>query len=113
MVNDAGFLMHAYDKRLVVFSIRESRQTKKPGNVSGCQVAAVLRSQGTQERFRLTCVEPFDAPHDLMFAGRSVENEVRWRHVAGSTDGLKRGTCLLVEVEICVADFTDLFFGPV
>src|ERR1700722_11972559 len=47
-----------------------------------------------------------------MFSGRSVENEVRWWHVAGSTDGLKRGTCFLVEVEIGVAYLADLFFRP-
>src|SRR5579859_207978 len=105
--------MDPHNKGLVVLPIREPRKAQKPGNVSGCRVPAILGGQGTQQRFRMSGVEACGAPDHLMFSGRSVENEVRWRHVAGSTDGLKRSACFLVEVEIHMADFADLFFGPV
>src|SRR5580704_7510055 len=47
-----------------------------------------------------------------MFSGRSVEDEIWRRYVAGSTDGLKRSAGFLVEVEISVAYLADLFFRP-
>src|SRR5579871_1704939 len=113
MVNGVGFVMDAHNKGLVVLPVRETRKTEKPGNISGCRVAAILRGQGTQQRFRLSGVEAFDAPDHLMFSWRSVENEARWWHVPGSTDGLKRGTCFLVEIEIRMAYFANLFLGAV
>ena len=98
MVNGVGFVVRSDEECAVVFLVLESGQAKKPGYVGRCRIATILRGKSTQERFRLTGVEAFDTPHDLMFSGRSVENEVRWWHVAGSTDGLKRGTRFLVEV---------------
>jgi hypothetical protein len=112
MVNGVGFVMDPHNKGLVVLPVREARKTEEPGNVGGRRIAAILRGQGTQQRFRMSCVEAFDAPDHLMFSGRGVENEVRWRHVAGSADGLKRSAGFLVEVEISVAYLADLFFGP-
>jgi hypothetical protein len=55
----------------------------------------------------------FDAPHDLVFSGRSIENEIGRRHVTRGADRLKRTACLLVEVQVCVTNLADLFFGPV
>jgi hypothetical protein len=113
MVNGIGFLVRSDEECLVVFSIRESRQTKKPRNIRGCRIAAILRSQSTQERFRLTGVEAFDSPDDLVLSGRSVENEVWCRNITGSTDRLKRSAGLLIKVQIRIANLADLFFGPV
>lgn len=48
-----------------------------------------------------------------MFSGRSVENEIRRRHVARGADRLKRISCLLVEVQISVVYLADLFFRAV
>ena len=113
VIEGVGLVVDAHDEGFIVFSVRESGQTEEPGNIRGCRIAAILRGEGTQQRFRLSCVEAFDAPDHLMFSGRSVENEVRWWHVAGSTDCLKRSAGFLVEVEIRVANFADLFFGAV
>src|SRR5580704_12654037 len=99
VIEGVGLVMHAHDEGFIVFSVRESGQTKKPGNIRGCRITAVLRSQRTQQRFRLVPVQAFDAPYDLMFSGRSVEDEIWWGHVTGSTDRLKRSAGFFVEVE--------------
>jgi hypothetical protein len=77
-----GFVVHANDERLVVFSICKPGQTKEPGDIGGCRIATVLRSKSTQERFRAVRVESFDPPNNLMFSRRSIEDEIRWWHVA-------------------------------
>jgi hypothetical protein len=110
MVHGVGFVARSDEECFVVFLVRESRQPKQPGNIRGGWIPAVLRSQSTQERFRLARIKALDTPDDLMFSGRSVENEVRWWHVARSADGLKRGTGFLVEVEISVAYLADCSF---
>src|ERR1700676_2718126 len=113
MIDVVSFVMHAHYKGFVVFPVRKSGQTKEPGDIRGCRIAAVLRGQSTQERFRLARIEAVDAPDDLMFSGGCIENEIRRRNVAGGTDRLKRSAGFLVEVEISVPYLANLFFGPV
>ena len=98
VIDHVDFVVDAHDERLVIFSVGESRQTKQTRDIGGGWVAAILRSQCTQQAFRQVRVESFNAPNDLMLSRRSVENEVgRW-HVAGGADCLKRSACFLTEV---------------
>src|SRR5437899_12947606 len=103
--------MDSHDEGLVVLSVRESRQTKKARDVRGCWIAAILRSQSTQQRFRLARVEALDAPHDLVFSGRSVENEIGRRHVPRRADSLDRSACFLADVPIGVQNLPVLLLS--
>jgi hypothetical protein len=98
MVDGVGFVVRSDEECFVVFLVLESGQAKKPGYVGRCRIATILRGKSTQKRFRLIRVQVFDAPYDLMFSGRSVEDEIWRRYVAGSTDCLKRSAGFLVEV---------------
>src|SRR6185369_13541535 len=108
-----SLVVRAHDESVAILSVRESRQTQKPGDIRGCRIAAISRGQSPQKGFRLVRVEAFDAPHDLMFSGRSIENEIWRRYVARGADRLKRSTSLLVQVQIGVTYVSDMFFCPV
>jgi hypothetical protein len=61
---------------------------------------------------RLFDVYSFDLPHDLMFPGRRVENKIGRRCVRRVSEIRQRRFCVLVEVQVYVANFFNVVFGP-
>jgi hypothetical protein len=64
-----------------------------------------------KKRFRFVLTESTHLPHDLVLAGRRVEDEVwRW-HVGRIANRLESFVALPIEVEIDVADILYIFIS--
>ena len=77
-VDRIAFLARLDDEFLGKFAVGESRQAQHARRVGCRQIAAELICEVVKERFRLILSEPAHFPHDLVLAGRSIEDEV-WR----------------------------------
>jgi len=76
-VDCIAFLARLHDEFLGEFSVRESRQPQNARRVRCRQIAAELISEAMKERLRLILGEPTYFPHDLVLAGRGIEDKVR------------------------------------
>jgi hypothetical protein len=77
-VDRIAFLARLDDEFLGKFPIGESRQAKHARRVRCRQIAAELIGEVVQKRFRFILTESAHFPHDLVFAGRGIEDKV-WR----------------------------------
>src|ERR1700722_4447641 len=77
-VDRIAFLTRLNDEVLGEFPVSESRQTQPTRRVRCGAIASELIREVVKERLRLILTESTHFPHDLMLAGRGVENEV-WR----------------------------------
>src|SRR5208282_1881133 len=110
-VDRIPFLASLDDKFLGKLTIGESWQAEHARRISGCKVAAELICETVQQRLGVILTESTHFPHDLVLAGRRIENEVwRWG-IDGISDRFESLVAVSVEVEIDVADTVDVVFG--
>src|SRR5262249_38985825 len=74
-------------------------------------IAIELGGQGAKKHLGLGWIEPFDAPHDLIFFRRCIENEVGNRCFSTRSNRPQRGRRILIEVEIHMANFKNARLG--
>src|SRR5260370_40639592 len=112
LMNAVGFVMYVNEKlRLVrIFAVDESRQAKVARCVRGNGVASELVCPRMKQGLRLFDVYSLDLPDDLVFAGRSVENEIGRRCVQRVPYIRQRRFCVLIEVQVYVANFSNVLF---
>src|SRR5579862_3658525 len=77
LVNLARLLTGFDNEFLLILFVGKTGQAQNTGGVGGCRIAAKLIGHRSQHRFGLLPAYAFDFPDDLVFARRSVENEVR------------------------------------
>src|SRR5712692_1277974 len=75
-VDRIALLTRLDDEFLRKLPVGESRQAKHARRVRCRQIAAELIRKAVQQRFRLILTESAHFPHDLVLAGRGVEDEV-------------------------------------
>src|SRR5713101_6480124 len=75
-VDGIAFLSRLDDEFLWKLPIGESRQAKHARRVRCPEIAAKLIGEAVQQRFRFVLTESAHFPHDLMLAGRSIEDKV-------------------------------------
>ena len=111
MMDGVRLLYRANDKALVVFAVRKTRQSKYARDVRRRRIAVELYGERTKKDFGLGWIEPFDTPHNLVLFRRSIENEIGNGRVAAGSNRPKRCRCILVEVEIDMANFENAGLG--
>ena len=65
------------DKFLGKFVVGESRQAQHARRVGCRQISAEPIREVVKKRFRLSLAEPANFPHNLVLAGRGIEDKVR------------------------------------
>src|SRR6266404_3556579 len=86
LIDVIGLVNGSNKESVVVLLIYEARHAENAGYVRGRNISTKLRGERSKQRFRLVRCKAVDFPNDLVFVGRSIENNVRCWSVARGAD---------------------------
>jgi hypothetical protein len=110
-VDNVALVSRLDDEFVGEFAVGESGQTENACRIGCRDVSAKLVGQTAEQKLRFVLAESTYIPHNLMPARRSVEDEIGSWNIRRPSNRVERGIAVSVEVEVNVANITDVVLG--